>query len=110
MRQNRNEAVANRLLAVNPHRPTRAKAKESTMSRGSVSLAVLVGIFVLSAVMLVGFLDAQMETVAQRQYCRQVAIHKSTDGVLGVPDHKHVFDTQCTPDGGLRANPGTGSQ
>tara|TARA_R110000822_G_scaffold144974_2_gene283763 strand:+ start:290 stop:472 length:183 start_codon:yes stop_codon:yes gene_type:complete len=57
--------------------------------------AILIGLFLIAAILLVSISDSEIEQDADQNYCEMVTLFQQSNGDLGWPDYKNTYEKGC---------------
>ena len=57
--------------------------------------AILIGLFLIAAILLVSISDSEIQQDADQNYCEMVTLYQQSNGDLGWPDYQNTFEKGC---------------
>jgi hypothetical protein len=57
--------------------------------------AILIGLFLIAAILLVSISDSEIQEDADQNYCEMVTLYQQSNGDLGWPDYQNTFEKGC---------------
>ena len=56
---------------------------------------LLIGLFLIAAILLVSASDSELQQDADQEYCEMVTLFQQSNGDLGWPDYQNTYQKGC---------------